>query len=362
VLSERPCKSNQFYIYNRWGCNTGDSRCNYHLSWQGLNGVLLPPSDTYDLVPWAVTVIDADTTDADLAYKFAPRMMFDTVGEGYNPNYPMSAQAFYDQAVAVTQTSRVKNTSYSSISSNSVPTYYQVVRCQGQVRIMYWQFYGYRATDSCVSETNGDWTRIMVTVSEDQSQVAAVTYYARAANFTRLTARDGVELTLSTSPVVYVGRTAHGNYHKPEGDGGSCGIWDDPHNNDGSAGAPHMDTWHNLVSIDDSMEPWMIKERAAPFYWGTWKGNGTDRHPTQMGPTCQMDAYYKGNAIDTDSDRYTQCREGDIQTDFGDANCTIPCADGYTNYDGWCKDGIHSYTQKTYSYDYYIPISDQGLL
>lgn len=218
--------------------------------------------------------------DTALARLFAPRLRFD----GAAPNFPMSAQVFFDQAVAVPQTYRVDNTDHGTIASHLVPTYHQITQCGSQIRIMYWWFYGYQSTCDGVSGAhNGDWENVMVTSSEDRTGIAAVTYFAHGKHYTRLPARGGVEMEHGAHPVFYPGKTTHGAYHT-QGGSGSCLFWEDFHN--GGSGY-HMDSWNNLVSLDGDAEPWMAVDRAVDFSWGS---DGVSTPPTRSGPSCSMAA------------------------------------------------------------------------
>jgi len=289
-------------------------------------------------------------------------------------NYPMSAQSYYDQVVVGGKTSIVENKDYTTVANytNKVPTYYQVDRCGSQIRIMYWWFYGYQHSCNPVidvaapyvglepSTHNGDWERVMVTASEDGSRVAAVTYWAHAGHYTRIDGRGGVDLTHGTDPVIYPGRATHASYDSetiPSGftSLGGCGYWDDPHTTNGSM----MDTWNNLVSLDDSAEPWMIADRAESF--DAWGANGVTTHPTSDPPTCSVSAADYDLLKETSYLR-SQCKDGD--EDHG-LYCQTGCPSGYDTYEFTCTN--RSYPWDTigrhyYDYDFTLQTHDKCLL
>jgi hypothetical protein len=298
-----------------------------------------------------------------LARKFAPRLRFD----GAAPDYPMSAQEFTDQALSGGPPGRVENTDYGRIASNSVPTYYQFIQCGGQTRIMYWWFYGFQRPcggDATGSSThNGDWENVMVTVSEDQQSVAAVTYWLHGDHYTRIAARGGFEVEEGTHAVVYAGKFNHGSYFN-QGGAGTCGEGDDFRNNSNGS---HMDTWNNLVTLDSNAEPWMAHDRVGGFDWGN-EGESVGTHPTQDGPSCSVNACYWGSLGGAGgAQRHTQCRAGDVDTGV---ECIGSCASGYTNTGLLCSKCSGSWDPTTwscdtysprYGYDYSIPTTDSGL-
>ncbi|MFT3765370.1 MAG: PAN domain-containing protein [Minicystis sp.] len=267
-----------------------------------------------------------------LAGTFAPRLRFD----GAASNYPMSAQTFYDRIVATGSTARLENTDYTTIANGQVPTYYQVTECGNQVRIQYWWFYGYQPPcDQVEVEAeahNGDWETVLVTLSEDRSKPAAVTFSAHKGRYTRLLARGGFDVEDGTHPVVYVGKLTHASYYN-QGGSGTCLYWEDWRNN---TNGRHMDTWFRLVSLDTNEEPWMLADRVNDFAWGS---SGIHTHPTRRAPTCS-EAACKWAAFN-DAWLHSQCKYGDVD-------------DGLRCYD-W-------YNMVWYDYDYNLPTSDQDLL
>lgn len=284
--------------------------------------------------------------------RFAPRLRFD----GATPDYPMSAEPFWEQAVAVAQTQRIDNTDYGLVTANRVPTYYQTIQCGNQLRIRYWWFYGYQsACDAFGDGThNGDWESITLLLSEDQSSIAAIQFEAHGNHYTRLAARGGFDVEEGTHPVVYPGKTSHASYYG-QGGSGTCLYWEDYRNN---WSGNHLDGWMNLLSLQVDSEPWMRADRAGGFSWGT---NGVSRHPTQDPPTCAANAA-DWSLLD-DAWRHSQCKRGD--RDDG-TQCHVQCRPGYTdmgytctNWSWWSWD---TYTQSLYHYDWLLPTSDLGLL
>ena len=134
---------------------------------------------------------------------------------------------------------------------------------------------------------HGDWERILVTLSEDKSKIAAVTYFQHSGWYTRLAEggdrdrapkagasyKPGFTVFGNYHPVVYVGKQQHGSYHHEGGTGSGgisfCGYFEDYRHNEGNQDLC-LDTWKNLVSLDEKAEPWMVRE-ALPdpkFKWG----------------------------------------------------------------------------------------------
>ena len=134
----------------------------------------------------------------DAVARFAPQLRFDRAGRGY----PMSAQKFFeaiDPAAGgkfLPGNTRVENADRATLASGSIPMYYQVRQFGNQVRIMYWWFYGYQ--HPCYSDQgshNGDWERVMVTLTEDGSGVASVTYWQHNNFYTRIAGPRGAPCT-----------------------------------------------------------------------------------------------------------------------------------------------------------------------
>ena len=188
----------------------------------------------------------------------------------------------------------------------------------------------------------------MVTLSDNDGSVAAVTYWLHGDHYTRLPDRGGVtEFEAGPHVAVHVGKTSHASYFN-QGGSGSCLIWEDFHHD----GSVTMDSWNNLVSLDANAEPWMLSDRAGDFVWGP---DGVSTHPTTQGPSCYMQAASFGEAH-----WHTQCKLGDSDSGVG---CLRQCKSGYTdgglictNWSNW-----HSYTRELYSYQYDIPTSNRGL-
>ena len=299
-----------------------------------------------------------------LAPMFAPQLRFD----GGADNFPMSAQDYYNEVIV---TGRWENPTWEEkwlgwpqmeniALSDSVPTYYRAVRTMNnQVRILYWWFYGYQKP--CFlnqGRHNGDWEQVMVTLSEDATEVAAVTFWQHSGWYTRLAYSDGqacppptsdfdlcsFELFDQTHPVVYVGRIAHGSYS-------SMGGSPDPimtclYHYDVryfTNPALRLDTWTNLVNIDAATETW----RQSDVQWG-YEGiktsNRTDIDDPPVGymmASCEGDSWY--NPVGTNGCWLSQCRAGD--------KCNV-----YISLAFCVGSSI------IYDISYPIPITDAGLL
>jgi len=313
-----------------------------------------PAVTTWDQGQWTVELLP-DLEQATLAARFAPRLRFDGAGHGY----PMSAQTFYDVVIQGQSTARVENTDPSTLGSGQIPTYYQLIECGAQVRIKYWWFYGYQS--SCDSfdngSHNGDWENVVVTLSEDRSTIAAVTFSMHGHTYTRLATRGGFSVEDGTHPVVYVGKNSHAAHYEQGGSSDTCLPWEEYRNN---WSGTHLDSGSNLVNLDRDSGPsdWSVADRLGGFSWGP---DGINTHPTQSGPSCSMNAADWTGTVPTWW--HSQCKTGD--RDDG-TSCHTQCRPGYTdmgltctNWDIWSLD---TYSQNIYGYDYWLPTSDVGLL
>lgn len=352
---------------------------------------------------------------ADLARKFAPQLRFDRAAVGY----PMSAQPFFDRLAKDRDGNPVfmpgsapigvENTSKSNLggagimsggsATNQMPTYYQIRTFGNQVRIQYWWFYGYQ--HACWKDQgthNGDWERVMVTLTEDRNAIAAVTFWQHGGWYTRIAGpRDapctpggtgrcagqkGFQTTDSTHPVVYVGRIAHGSYHI--GDKDSLDTFDqcfyygdvrDPGQTD------NLNVWSNTVlDLDDLGEPWMFKDlwvadsrvgvgRSADWTWGP---GGISNHPTQRPPerglkACEgLATAWIGLGFSVGCYQ-SECLAGDDQAS---EDCLKECEPGYDNVGLTCNKGKWPWDWKIYGrltgghkypYHYTLPTTDAGL-
>jgi hypothetical protein len=311
-------------------------------------------------------------SNRELADRFAPVLKFDSWAD----DFPMSAQTYYDRVIVRGETGIVENTNYSTVSAGQVPTYYQVTRCGNQVRINYWWFYGYQRP--CILDDgshNGDWENVTVTVSEDETQVAAVTYWAHGYHYTRLNHNGAVELDTLTHPVVYAGRKAHASYY--DSDMGlidkytSCLFWEDPHST--ALRNQSMVSRQNLVSLDTNSEPWMAADRAGSF--AAWGYDGCSNHPTQHPPSCSLTASEWGDAFHN-AWLHSSCKYGDRDlTSVIATGCRKPCPSGYTDTSlssdqrgtGSCTRFLWGFIpidviETDYDHDWTIPNTDAGLL
>ncbi|AGC46123.1 hypothetical protein MYSTI_04833 [Myxococcus stipitatus DSM 14675] len=293
--------------------------------------------------------------------KFAPRLRFDGEGHGY----PMSAQTYYETVIrASTPSAGMENVDVSTLGTGTLPTYFQEIQCGDQVRIKYWWFYGYqRVCDSFGNGSHhGDWENVVVTLSEDRSSIAAVTFTMHGKDYTRLAARGGFELENGSHPVVYVGKNSHAAFQNQGGSGGSidnCLPMEEYRNN---TTGTRLDSWLKLVRLEVGQESWMEADWHGRFAkWGPNGGNGVDNHPTQKAPTCTMNA--ASWSADTPTWTRSQCKMGD--RDDG-TTCHSQCRSGYTDMGltctNWDIGSLHTYNQNLYGYDYEIPTTDLGLL
>jgi hypothetical protein len=304
-----------------------------------------------------------------LVAQFAPQLRFDS-GGSYNAGpdtFPMSAQDFYDQIIETEKYKSpheiVSNDDPTTITNKLLPTYWRAFQYGNQVRIVYWWFYGYQDTcDGWSGSHNGDWERVMVILSEDTTQVAAVVFWQHKAQYTRLPQRGGVSFYGGTHPVVQVGRTTHGSFHNTQTDFQTCCYWEDHRDGNG----PQMNTWENLVRLEPASEggeEWMSAEITK---WG-YDGISTnpmafDKNSFQALRTCGGWTTWQ---CDTSGCFRSQCEVGD--RDDGFATCWH-CAAGYIDWGAFCvKDCswypfCSSHSISTYGFEYTISLTDKGLL
>jgi hypothetical protein len=301
---------------------------------------------------WRLTPWVSDGWKAALVARFAPRLRFDGNGHGY----PMSAQTFYTAAVEHGQTARVENTDASTLGSGTLPTYYQVISCGSQLRIKYWWFYGYQnVCDGVSGSHNGDWEDATVTLSENTSSVAAVTFTMHGHAYTRLAARGGFDVEDSTHPVVYAAKNSHASIYTQGGSSTTCLPWEEFRNN---TSGTHLDSWSKLVELAPGVEPWMAVDKLGNFGWGS---DGVGTHPMNNGPSCSMNA--ADWTFEVPTWWHSQCETGD--RDDG-TSCHSRCRSGYTDMGFTCTNwditSLDTYGQHLYGYDYTLPTSDVGLL
>lgn len=231
----------------------------------------------------------------EIIQKFAPQLRFDR-GIGNNPGstqYPMSAQDYFlkmcvdpdsCEAGYAPENYGNQSTDFENLSS----TYWQLVSCGKQIRIVYWWFYGLQSNCDCCSGSHpGDWENIMIILSEDTTQVAAVTYFQHGKWYTKFQGNGNLLLTDNTGkntlnetatlidnthPVVFVGRVNHGSYNNTYSGWQTCGYWADRRDGKG----PTMNCWRSpLVQLKLGEEYWMEYSLDEPsFKWGRYGGDG----------------------------------------------------------------------------------------
>jgi hypothetical protein len=219
----------------------------------------------------------------------------------------------------------------------------------------------------------------MVTLSEDQTRLVAVTFWQHKGRYTRLTLdKDweacanwkncGLEIFNGTHPVVYVGKNQHGSYHDKGGMGG-CGYFEDFRNSANSE--LRLNTWMKLINIDHppaEEESWIQADKEGDFKWG-WDGVGT--HPTSQGNegySCKevaCDGRSDGgwSPLETNGCHHSQCK----LTDRYAWPLCYHCPSGYVDWGLRCVEKCKWYPFcdsvgiSTYDLDYIIPTSDAGL-
>lgn len=219
----------------------------------------------------------------ELAERFAPQLRFSKLGG----SYPMSAQEYFEGSIEA-DGGRLENRDPDTFTTpgQEPPTYFKAFLVGNQIRILYWWYYGYQS--GCPTPIgkqgihDGDWERVMVILSEDSSEVAAVTFWQHGGWYTRLakgadtTRMGGIGASYDpgvgfegTHPIVYVGAHQHGSYHN---DGGyvlefQCGYFGDVRDD-----KYRLNTQNNLVSLADFEEAWMNEEATATL---SFEGDGT---------------------------------------------------------------------------------------
>lgn len=233
-----------------------------------------------------------------LARRFAPQLRFHSGAR----HFPMSAEVYFKEVIesgyfmnptcngsrceqphALTgnwsgyQDPHMSNQDPSTLADpkkNNVPMYFKMHSCGEQIRIVYWWFIGHQ--DECGSawvylvddkfansNHHGDWERVMVILSEDATQVAAVVYNQHGGHYTRLGGGSGgAELLDDTHPVVYAGELTAGSYYNTgrKGQLAACYYYGDKRGD-----AYRLDGWKNLVSLHPTgnhyAESWMEAEQ-----------------------------------------------------------------------------------------------------
>jgi len=210
---------------------------------------------------------------------FAPMLVFDQKQGEPNKCFPGDAGEYYE-ARKSGNTSRICNTSYSSIENNQIPIYYQFAAASPDtLYVMYWFFYGWQ--DYCSpgeGEHHADWERICVKIVNQT--LDRVMFFQHEGQYTKNP--GNYSRSYPTHPMVYVGKNNHGSYHD-SGGSGTCCYYED-FRNPGSKGQ-HMDTWFNLVrlSLDDDAPEWMKDDGVT--YWDGLKG---PLHRDQDNDLCHL--------------------------------------------------------------------------
>ncbi|XP_018011884.1 uncharacterized protein LOC108669106 [Hyalella azteca] len=189
----------------------------------------------------------------DYAYKYAPRLRFDSVEGSGDRCFPQSAESYYE-ARKSGNTDRLCNLDYDTVAAGSVPTYWHAEVCGYHLHIAYWNFYGYNHDCDCCSGERDAWFESLVVKIRDYSldeRLHEVRFSQKKGWYTRVPGH--YELVSDTHPVAYVGKTQHGYYHD-DGGTGTCCYYEDYRNP--SDVDQHMDTWSNLVRFDNS-SAWM---------------------------------------------------------------------------------------------------------
>jgi hypothetical protein len=257
-----------------------------------------------------------------------------------------------------TKCSTLKDKSY------QIPTYYKVKGCgsYGQMRIEYWWFYGYQpdADMGCGQNHPADWEHIMVTTTEDNQKIAAITYYQHSGWYTRIYGSHPPGWgTVEGHPVVYVGKTAHGSYHD-DGGSGSCLYYEDFRN------PSHNSLWRTwktpLINLDENEQKWLKYDRTAKWSWGY--SNETWYHP-QIGMKFYVKTHV-GTHPTVSSRNMCKIKACEGKNPFVTAGCLYGKSECKTGH-CWCGDSRCApncwscVAWKEYQKDYFIPVNDIGI-
>ncbi|HSO47107.1 MAG TPA: hypothetical protein VLQ68_04160, partial [Rhizobiaceae bacterium] len=235
----------------------------------------------------------------------------------------------------------------------------------------------------------GDWEQVMVTLTEDQNAVAAVTFYQHAGWYTRIAGPRDAPCTVvgrcegfsgfrrnGERPVVYVGKVAHGSFHYDKSSGlgnvtgAKCLYFEDYRNPAGDADYFPTHT-SALVDLGTDKEGWNAAIGDQQFMWGP--GPETGRYDSAISTNPRLDPPVdnlracKGSALSslekTAGCYQSECLAGDDQPV---GQCLKECKPGYTNTGLTCyKFPFGSYGRlgggNPYNLDYTIPTVDVGL-
>lgn len=200
----------------------------------------------------------------EVAEKYAPRLMFDSIQGHSGKCFPSSAAEYYEARKAG-NTYRICNLDYASMDGH-VATYWRAMQCDDHVHVAYWFFYGYQDTCSPgVGSHNADWEHVVVKVRDVDStneRLAEVMFFQHSGRYTRT--RGNYQVHGGTHPVVYVGKNSHGSYHD-DGGSGTCCYFED-FRNPGSR-RQHLDSWLKLEELrrDDTAPEWMLDPSSRYF-------------------------------------------------------------------------------------------------
>ncbi|CAF1508670.1 unnamed protein product [Rotaria magnacalcarata] len=171
----------------------------------------------------------------------------------------------------------------------------------------------------------------MVVLTQDCSDVAAVSYYQHNGHYTRI----GFDSS-GTHPVVYSGKLAHGSYHDSNTfsspTGGECTYYGDFRNPESRAA--YLQTWTNLIDLDGDQESWIVDDKTATSMWSL---DDVSTHPTKHNPVdSEHSVACKGCATFgvADANCYqSECLCGDDETM---TNCLKECEPDYVNIGLYC--------------------------
>ncbi len=205
--------------------------------------------------------------ELEVAKKFAPLLVFDKEqGETSHRCFPMDAGWYFEVRKTFPYENGcepeciIENMDYLSVFLGEIPTYYQYSACDEGEYVIYWWFYGYQCDCGWGSgEHPADWERIAVKI--EKGELARVLYFQHGGQYTILADNSELQQLYGGHPVVFVGGTQHGSYHKTGGGGGmgACCYFEDWRKPGPYAEWKKMFTWENLVrlSLDEDSPEWM---------------------------------------------------------------------------------------------------------